>query len=93
MSRYACLSDLNNYFKKAELLGGLTEPEKTQLRINIGVTNYTGECSQSSPLLVTYNEFRTLILNNSLLTGARYQITDFQTIYSSNVESGGILIS
>ena len=33
MGRYACLSDLNNYFKKAELLGGLTEPEKTQLRI------------------------------------------------------------
>ena len=93
MGRYACLSDLNNYFKKAELLGGLTEPEKTQLRINIGVTNYTGEGSQSSPLLVTYNEFRTLILNNSLLTGARYQITDFQSIYSSNIESGGLLIS
>ena len=93
MSRYACLSDLNNYFKKAELLGGLTEPEKIQLRINIGVTNYTGEGSQSSPLLVTYNEFRTLMLNNSLLTGARYQITDFQTIYSSNIENGGLLIS
>ena len=93
MGRYACLSDLNNYFKKAELLGGLTEPEKIQLRINIGVTNYTGEGSQSSPLMVTYNEFRTLMLNNSLLTGARYQITDFQSIYSSNIESGGLLIS
>jgi hypothetical protein len=27
-NRWACLHDLNNYFKKKDLLGGLTEPEK-----------------------------------------------------------------
>ena len=33
--RYACMSDLNNYFKKADLLKGLSEAEKVQLRSNI----------------------------------------------------------
>ena len=35
--RYACIHDLNNYFKKKDLLGGLTDLEQEQLRKNIGI--------------------------------------------------------
>ena len=86
--RYVCLSDLNNYFKKSDLLKGLTESEKLKLRTNIGVVTYGGDGSQPSPIQVTYNELYDLILNSTLIVGARYMITDFQTIYTSNINSG-----
>jgi hypothetical protein len=41
--RFACTSDLNAYFKKKDLLGGLTSLEQAQLRANIGIIDYTGE--------------------------------------------------
>ena len=83
--RYACIHDLNNYFKKKDLLGGLTELEQEQLRKNIGIIDYGGEGGQAKPLEVTYTLLNDYISKNSLITGARYVITDFQTIYSSNV--------
>lgn len=83
--RYACIHDLNNYFKKKDLLGGLTELEQQQLRKNIGIVDYTGEGGQSAPLEVSYAVLNDSINKKSLTTGARYVITDFQTIYSSNV--------
>lgn len=83
--RYACIHDLNNYFKKKDLLGGLTELEQKQLRKNIGILDYEGEGGQSSPIELTYASLNDLIQKKSLVTGARYVITDFQTIYSSNV--------
>ena len=86
-NRYACLSDLNNYFKKTELLSGLTDAEKSQLRSNIGILNYTGEGGQSSPVEITYSALYDLILHSTLVVGARYIITDFQTIYTSNLEN------
>lgn len=83
--RYACIHDLNNYFKKKELLGGLTELEQQQLRKNIGIVDYTGEGGQSASLELTYAVFNDMIKKKGLVTGTRYVITDYQTIYSSNV--------
>lgn len=83
MIRYACLHDLNNYFKKKDLLGGLTELEQRQLRKNIGIIDQEG--GLNAPLEVTYENMYKLITGNNLVTGAIYIITDFQTIYSSNV--------
>lgn len=83
--RWACLHDLNNYFKKKELLGGLTDLEKSQLRKNIGIIDYSGEGGQSKPIDVTYEILMNTIIKKGLIVGARYVITDFQTIYSSNV--------
>lgn len=89
--RYACLSDLNNYFARIgpnALLGGLTEPEKNQLRANIGIMSYTGEGGQSSPVELTYAALHDLIIHETLVVGARYVITDFRSIYSSNTVNG-----
>lgn len=82
--RYACITDLNKYFKKSDLLGGLTTLEQETLRKNIGVVDYTGEGGQITPKEVTYTVLSGYITNKTLVTGARYIITDFQTIYSSN---------
>ena len=86
--RYACLQDLNGYFKKSELLSGLSDLEKNQIRTNIGILNYTGEGGQSIPVELTYASLYDLVTRKSLIVGARYIITDFQTIYSSNVLDG-----
>lgn len=85
--RYACTTDLNNYFKKSDLLQGLTESEKNQLRSNIGIMNYTGEGGQSTPVLITYSALYELIIHSTLVVGARYVITDFQSIYTSNLNT------
>ena len=83
--RWACLHDLNNYFKKKDLLGGLTELEQEQLRKNIGIVDYSGEGGQSKSIEVTYAVLNDTITKKGLIVGARYIITDFQTIYTSNV--------
>ena len=94
MDRVACTSDLNNYFKKSELLGGLTTLEKQQIRINLGITDYTGEGGQTVPTEITYASLLLLKNQSQLITGARYIITDYRTIYSSNVlDSNGKKIS
>lgn len=84
-NRYACISDLKDYFKKTDLLSGLTEFEKKELRRNIGVVDYIGEDGQPAPIELTYLTLLETINRNSLIVGAKYIITDFQTIYSSNV--------
>lgn len=83
--RWACLHDLNNYFKKKDLLGGLTELEQGQVRKNIGIVDYSGEGGQSKPIELTYEVLNDTIYRKALIVGARYIISDFQTIYNSNV--------
>ena len=86
--RFVCFSELVGYFAKKDLLGGLTEAEKLQLRTNIGILNYTGEGGQSTPVELTYAALYDMVTRKSLVVGARYIITDFQTVYSSNVLNG-----
>ena len=83
--RFACVSDLSNYFKKKDLLGGLTSIEQAQVRRNLGIIDYTGEGGQDTPIELTYAQFWDKYNSSQLVTGASYAITDFQTIYSSNV--------
>lgn len=94
MNRWACLHDLNNYFKKKDLLGGLTEPEKAQLRSNIGVYDNFGEDASKTPIDVTSDTLYTMLRQKALVPGARYMIKDFQTIYTSNTgETWGNIIN
>lgn len=83
--RYACVSDLSNYFKKEDLLGGLTSTEQAQVRQNLGIIDYSGEGGQDSPIELTYAQFWDKYNSEQMITGAIYLITDFQTIYSSNI--------
>lgn len=85
MGRWACTDDLNNYFKKKDLLGGLTPMEQALIRQNLGITLDTG----SGYTETTYLGLFSKVQNNQLITGTRYLITDYQTIYPSNVLIGG----
>jgi len=71
------MHDLNNYFKKKDLLGGLTEPEKAQLRANIGVWNSANESGETKPVEISSNSLYNLVRTKTLTPGTRYQITDF----------------
>lgn len=84
-TRYACVADLTHYFRKTDLLSGLTAIEQETLRRNIGVVDYTGEGGQIVPKEVTYETLLGYVTNNTLVTGARYIMTDFKTIYQSKV--------
>lgn len=89
-NRHVCLRDLNNYLKKNEYLSGYTPVEQDQIRKNIGavgedeLVNYltNGKCIE-----LTYDELQNLIKNKKLGIGQVYLITDFQSIYSSNVQT------
>lgn len=88
MARKACTDDLRNYFKISDLLGGLTEPQKRQLRSNIGLnTDDAGNIVAES---LSYQELINKIGNKSLSAGLKYIISDYQTIYQSNHLVNGI---
>lgn len=82
MDRWACKEDLKNYFRIRDLLGGLTEPQKQQLRENIGVA--VNEGGQIRPTELTHAELYSMAKTDELVTGTRYIITDYQTIYKNN---------
>lgn len=84
-NRYACTDDLSNYFRKQDLLKGLTSAEQAQLRQNIGIIDYSGEGGQDGPIELTYAQFWDKLSSRQLITGASYAIKDYQTIYASNV--------
>lgn len=91
-NRHICLKDLENYLRIDSYLANYTQVEQKLIRENIGalneldLENYLPKCTT-----LLYSEFINLIENNSLNVGHTYAITDFQTIYQSNVEdSNGI---
>lgn len=94
-NRVACTDDLKAYFKKSDLLKGLLEIEYEELRKNIGVPDFLGEGLQLEPEVISYSEL--LIKKNAgtIVTGGRYIINDFQTIYTSNVndETWGLTVN
>lgn len=89
--RVACLHDLNNYFKKKDLLGGLTELEQARLRLNIGILDPSTDDSLISK--VTYAAFNDIRIKQMLIPGKKYIISDYQTIYTSNVIVNGTPVS
>lgn len=87
-NRVACLSDLEYYFKRSDLLGGLTDTQKGKLRENIGVAAW-GEGAK-----IIQRRSHAGLLNDMkkgiIIPGARYTITDFQSIYASNNVVNGV---
>lgn len=82
-NRYACTDDLSNYFKKADLLGGLTTLEQEQVRRNLGIQDIVDEVE--GYVETTYANLWDKITRAQLIPGVIYAITDYQTIYSSNI--------
>lgn len=89
-NRHVCLKDLENYLKKAEYLGGYTPVEQRQVRKNIGAigeADLASYITETKFIPLTHAELVDLIKDNKLAIGQVYAITDFQTIYESNVQN------
>ena len=79
--RIACIDDLKNYFKKKDLLSGLSTLEQEELRDNIGIKDGV---SQSEVTDINYATLLSKIANKLLNIGMIYRIIDFQTMYEIN---------
>jgi hypothetical protein len=77
--------ELDNYFDKKELFSGLSNLETLQARKNLGIINYTNAEGFINAIQITYAALNELYKGNTLAVGARYLITDYQTIYQSIV--------
>ena len=89
-NRHVCLKDLDNYLNKAEYLDGYTPTEQKQVRKNIGAIGKADLASyipETKFIPLTHAELVDLIKDNKLAIGQIYAITDFQTIYESNVQN------
>ena len=89
-NRHVCLKDLENYLKKAEYLDGYTPTEQKQVRKNIGAigeADLASYITETKFIPLTHTELVDLIKDNKLGIGQVYAITDFQTIYESNVQN------
>ena len=89
-NRHVCLKDLENYLKKAEYLDGYTPTEQKQVRKNIGAigeADLASYITETKFIPLTHAELVDLIKDNKLGIGQVYAITDFQTIYESNVQN------
>ena len=82
--RHVCFKDLENYFKKDEYFGDLSDLEKQQIRENLGIQgspDIKGQVVKGS-----YDFIKGLVDTNVLTLGSLYIIDDFQTIYECNGE-------
>lgn len=89
-NRHVCLKDLDNYLNKAEYLDGYTPTEQKQVRKNIGAigeADLASYITETKFIPLTHAELVDLIKDNKLGIGQVYAITDFQTIYESNVQN------
>lgn len=79
LNRHVTFKDLQNYFRKSEYFGDLTDDEKALVRENLGL-------SAGSIFSGTYNEILQMAKKEFLDLGATYIITDFRSIYETEDE-------
>lgn len=85
--RHVCFKDLENYVKRDEYFGNLSEAELEQIRHNLNVPSKTeaGNVCEG-----TYADIKRLVDQDNLNLGSTYVITDFQTIYKCDDEVWGL---
>ena len=82
--RHVLFKDLKHYLNRRDYLSGFTSTEQAYIRRNIGAVGSDEiDALKGKTLSVTYSELENKIQNESLVVGAVYLITDFQTIYQS----------
>ena len=83
--RHVCFKDLDNYFKKSDLFGGLTKPEQKAIAINLNIPTMDDLHAVVGGVIESnYDELKEIADNNKLGEACRYILKDFQTIYESN---------
>lgn len=80
--KHVSLKDLQNYFKRSDYFGNLTDEELKLIQKNLGIT--TGSDLNPSVILTTYEEVYNLKTQQQLKTSNVYVIQDFQSIYQAS---------
>lgn len=78
--KHVSLKDLQNYFKRSDYFGNLTDEELKLIQKNLGIQ----ASINPSVILSTYKEVYTLKTQSQLKTSNVYVIQDFQTIYQTS---------
>lgn len=82
--RHVLFKDLKPYLLRTDYLNGYTSTEQRYIRKNIGAASAEElDVIAGKAINTTYEDLESSISENSLVVGAVYLITDFQTIYSS----------
>lgn len=88
--RHVCFKDLENYFKKSDYFGGLSDLEIESIRTNLDVPSIKDLNEKQGGIVeLTYEELKLKVDESNLNPYCTYVITDFRTIYESNVEVNG----
>lgn len=88
-NRHVCFGDLENYLRRDSYLDKYSPLEQKQIRKNIGAigeSELTSYITKERCTYLTHEELVDLVHNDGLGIGQIYAITDFQTIYQSNVQ-------
>lgn len=89
--RHVCFKDLENYFKKSDYFDGLSDQEMELIRTNLDVPSTKDLTEKQGGVVeLTYEELKLKVDESNLNTYCTYVITDFRTIYESNVEVNGV---
>lgn len=89
--RHVCFKDLENYWRKNDQFEGLSDYEKKLIRINLKVpSNEELKEKQGGIVELTYEQLKLKVDQSDLNPYCTYIITDFRTIYESNVETNGV---
>lgn len=89
--RHVCFKDLKNYFKRSDYFEEFTDYEKKLIRKNLEIPSINDVSEKVGGIIEsTYKDLKELADSNSLNTFCTYIISDFQTIYESNVEINGV---
>lgn len=86
--RHVLFKDLKPYLHRRDYLSGFTSTEQAYIRKNIGAIGVDQlDALQGRAIRVTYSELENQIQSGTLVVGAVYFITDFQTIYQSKTRN------
>lgn len=84
--RHVLFKDLKPYLNRFDYLKGFTTTEQAYIRKNIGAISKDDIVAVTNEAIaVTHSELINLIENSELSVGTIYVITDYQTIYQSNL--------
>ena len=83
--RHVCLKDLENYFKKDQYFGDLSEEEIKLIQKNLGINASSSGgtvVSEGNVIKASYQQILAQMQISNLKVNSLYVIDDFQTIYS-----------
>lgn len=83
--RHVCFKDLDHYFKRDDYFSDLTSQERKLIKKNLGIDQNDEKIDEGFIVKGTYLEIKDLVDNGKLNLNSRYIVTDFRTIYKSNI--------